>query len=120
MKQLPLFITEYVAKGVDKLDQGIQYYQFSHRNRKWSFAVFIHCLAIAIYNSHILYNSTHSDKVTQKQFRISLINELLSAWSYSSSYLKNNATALKAKNIDATLPMIIKLLLFYFKAHSRN
>ena len=65
--------------GVDKGDQLISYYGFSHRTVKWWRRVLFHLFENAIVNAYILYRLSVQDgrKLDHKQFRIELAIQLL-------------------------------------------
>ena len=65
--------------GVDKADQLMSYYGFSHRTLKWWRRAFFHLVDNAIVNSYILYTlSEQADrKLDHKQYRIQLARQLL-------------------------------------------
>ena len=53
----PKVIEEYdmYMGGVDKEDQLVTYYGFSHRTPKWYKRVFLHLFEFALINAYILY-----------------------------------------------------------------
>ena len=57
---MPSSIFNYnrLAKGVDILDQYLNYYLFPHRSMKWYFRIAIYMLEIAIVNSWVLYKES--------------------------------------------------------------
>jgi len=65
--------------GVDKSDQLLSYYGFSHRTVKWWRRAFFHLLDLSVVNAFILYRQTHTSKpsLTHEQFRVELVKELL-------------------------------------------
>ena len=65
--------------GVDKGDQLMSYYGFSHRTVKWWRCAFFHLFENAIVNAYILYRLFVQDgrKLDHKQFRIELAKQLL-------------------------------------------
>jgi len=84
-KLKPIAIQEYNSNyhGVDKNNQYCQYYSFDHRVNKWSFSVFIRLLEISIVNSYIVYMKTNKNPISHKDFRLSLISELLEIAKYN-------------------------------------
>ena len=74
----PVMVEEYnkYMGGVDKSDQLLSYYGFSHRTVKWWRRAFID---LAVVNAYILYCDTpHSGRrFTHEQFRIELAKGLL-------------------------------------------
>lgn len=54
---MPSSIHNYnrLARGVDVLDQYLNYYLFPHRSMKWYFRIAIYMLEVAILNSWVLY-----------------------------------------------------------------
>jgi len=65
--------------GVDKADQLLSYYSFSHHTVKWWRCVFFHLVDNAVVNAYILYriSSQPGRKFNHKQFRIELAKLLL-------------------------------------------
>ena len=65
--------------GVDKGDQLMSYYGFSHRTVKWWRHAFFHLFENAIVNAYILYRLSVQDerKLDHKHFRIELAKQLL-------------------------------------------
>ena len=53
----PQVVDEYNSYigGVDKADQLITYYGFSHRTCKWYKRVFLHLFEVSLVNAYILY-----------------------------------------------------------------
>ena len=56
----PVMVEEYnkFIGGVDKSDQLLLYYGFSHRTVKWWRRAFFHLLDLAIVNAYILYSNS--------------------------------------------------------------
>ena len=78
--QKPTMVEKYMYMGgVDKGDQLMSYYGFSHRTVKWWRRAFFHLFENAIVNSYILYRLSVQDgrKMDHKQFRIELAKQLL-------------------------------------------
>ena len=77
----PSVVEEYnkYMGGVDKGDQLLSYYGFSHRTVKWWRRAFFHLIDLAIVNAYILYTLSQqaNRKLTHEQFRIRLAKELL-------------------------------------------
>ncbi len=65
--------------GVDKSDQLLSYYGFSHRTVKWWRQAFFHLLDMAIVNAYIHYrmSSQPGRKLDHKNFRIELAKSFL-------------------------------------------
>ena len=64
--------------GVDKSDQLLSYYGFSHRMVKWWKRAAFHSLDMSVVNAYIVYKtSAQSKKLTHKEFRIELAKEML-------------------------------------------
>ena len=64
--------------GVDKSDQLLSYYGFSHRMVKWWKRAAFHSLDMAVVNAYIVYKTfAHLKKLTHEQFRIELAKEML-------------------------------------------
>ena len=78
----PLAVAEYnrYMGGVDRADQLLSYYGYSHRTIKWWKRAFFFLLDKAVVNAYLLYTDTHPNKrgrVTHARFRITLAKELL-------------------------------------------
>ena len=76
----PVVVEEYnrFMGGVDRSDQLLSYYGFSHRTVKWWRRAMFHMLDMAVVNAYILYTvSTPAKKLTHEQFRIELARQLL-------------------------------------------
>ena len=52
----PVMIEEYMG-GVDKSDQLLSYYGFSHRTVKWWRRGFFHLIDLAVVNSCVIHNN---------------------------------------------------------------
>ncbi len=76
----PKMVEEYnqYMGGVDKSDQLLSYYGYSHRTLKWWRRAFFHLFDLAIVNAYILYTqSTQVKKLNHEHFRVELAKELL-------------------------------------------
>ena len=76
----PVVVEEYntYMGGVDKSDQLLSYYGFSHRMVKWWKRAAFHSLDMAVVNAYIVYKtSAQSKKLTHEQFRIESAKEML-------------------------------------------
>ena len=77
----PLVVAEYntYMGGVDKADQLLSYYPFSHRTVKWWKRAFFHLLDVALVNSYIMYTESTQigRKLTHEQFRVEVAKGLL-------------------------------------------
>ena len=76
----PVVVEQYNSYmgGVDRSDQLLSYYGFSHRTVKWWRRAMFHLLDMAVVNAYILYTSTQpTKKLTHEQFRIELAKEML-------------------------------------------
>ena len=78
----PLSITEYnkYMGGVDRADQLLSYYGYSHRTIKWWKRAFFFLFDMAVVNAYLLYVDRHPNKrgrLSYEQFRITLAKELL-------------------------------------------
>ena len=77
---VPLY-NKYMG-GVDRSDQMRQYYGSSRRAKKWWRYIMWFCVDVCIVNAHILMNEADNfPNLTQLQFRIELIKELISEFS---------------------------------------
>ena len=82
--QKPKAIVEYnkYMGGVDRADQFLSYYRFSHRTVKWWRRAFFFLLDMAVVNSYVLYtfnNPNSKARLNHEQFRIQLAKELLTS-----------------------------------------
>ena len=73
----PQAVNEYnkYTLGVDRMDQRLSYYQFTHKSVRWWRKVFFWMLDVAVVNSYVLYTK-HTDarrKYTHKEFRRELV-----------------------------------------------
>ena len=77
----PHLVEEYntYMGGVDKSDQLLSYYGFSHRTVKWWRRAFYHLLDVASVNAFILYTESNQPgmKLNHENFRIQLAIQLL-------------------------------------------
>ena len=77
----PTMVEQYNTHmgGVDKADQLMSYYSFSHRTLKWWRRAFFHLLDNAIVNAYVLYvlSEQSARKLDHKHFRIELAKQLL-------------------------------------------
>ena len=69
----------YFMGGVDKADQLLSYYGFSHRTAKWWRRAFFHLIEVAVVNAFILYRQSTQvgTKLTHERFRVELAKQLL-------------------------------------------
>ena len=65
-----------LMKGVDLSNQIISYYELNRKTIKWWKRIFFHLLDIAIVNSFIIYKKFVNSNITQKQFRLELVNTI--------------------------------------------
>ena len=63
--------------GMDKADQLLSYYGFSHRMVKWWRRTFYHLLEVAIVNAYIMYKQQPGVTVDHKMFRVKMAVQLL-------------------------------------------
>lgn len=77
----PKAIEEYNQHmgGVDKSDQLLSYYGFSHRTVKWWRRAFFHLLDLSVVNAYILYQQCQQGKpkLSHERFRVELAKEML-------------------------------------------
>ena len=65
--------------GVDNADAKRKVYSCSRRSKKWWIRIFYFGLDVAVVNAHIVHQNTpNCPKITQKEFRMELVKELLS------------------------------------------
>lgn len=78
-KVMPIEISHYNENmsGIDRADQMISYYLCPRKSIRWYKKVIFHLLDIALWNSHYLYNYTHQEKKSFKEFRNDVTKSLL-------------------------------------------
>jgi len=83
-KNKPAIIELYNSymHGVDRNNQFCSYYGFDQRHTKWWKCVFIRILEVSTVNSYILFSKFGKCKLTHKEFRLKLIETLLSFYSF--------------------------------------
>ncbi len=94
--------TEEIQKPVDKGDQLMSYYGFSHRTVKWGRRALFHLLDNAIVNAWcILYHLSEQPgrKLAHKQFRIELASNCLGVVTTRSTVLAS-VSALSLQWLD--------------------
>ena len=64
IKHQPVFLYNRYMSGVDLKDHFLQYYSFLHKSVKWSKKFFVHCLNMAILNTHIFHKKYSDGKKT--------------------------------------------------------
>jgi len=62
---------------VDKADRMANNYTASHRTWKWTKKLFFHLLDMTILNSYILLSTCGGKKISQRDFRLTLVREIL-------------------------------------------
>ena len=62
---------------VDNADRMTNSYTASHRTWKWTKKLFFHQLDLAIVNSYVLLSSCGGKKISHRDFRLTLIREML-------------------------------------------
>jgi hypothetical protein len=67
---------------VGNTDRMANSYTASHRTRKWTKELFFHLLNLAIVNSYILLSSCNGKKISHRDFRLTLIREMLAHSGY--------------------------------------
>ena len=80
----PRVIEEYntYMGGVDKGDQLVTYYGFSHRTTKWYKRVFLHLFEVSLVNAYILYCTLLPPKqrLSHLDFRLAVASHLLDSF----------------------------------------
>ena len=93
--QKPKVIDEYNSYmgGVDKSDQLITYYGFSHRTNKWYKRVFFHLFEVSIVNAYILYclHLPPKQRLSHLDFRLAVASHLLRSF-FPSTPARNTHT----------------------------
>ena len=62
---------------VDNADRMVNSYTASRRTWKWTKKLFFHLLDLAIENSYILFSSCGGKKISHRDFRLTLIREMM-------------------------------------------
>ena len=79
--QKPTMIMEYNAYmgGVDKADQLVTYYGFSHHSKKWWKRIFFHLLDTTLVNAYLLYCTvtSTSQRLSHVDFKLSVAAALI-------------------------------------------
>ena len=78
--QKPLMVEMYntYMGGVDRGDQLVVYYAFSHATKKWWKRAFFHLMEVAMVNAYIVYcKSTPTKRLSHLEFRIAVATGLL-------------------------------------------
>ena len=109
--QKPTMIVDYntFMGGVDKADQLVTYYGFSHHSKKWWKRAFVHLLDTTMVNAYLLYCSTvrsTSQRLTHVDFRLSVAMALIEKSELPSAPLPQypqDATHLPARLIGREL-----------------
>jgi len=75
----PAIVADYIRhmEHVDNADRMANSYTASRRTRKWTKKLFFHLLDLAIVNSYILLSSCGGKKISHRDFRLTLIREML-------------------------------------------
>lgn len=85
----PKVISEYnmYMGGVDKGDQLITYYGFSHRTSKWYKRAFLHLFEVTLVNAYILYCTLLPPKqrLSHLDFRLAVASHLLTSFTSTST-----------------------------------
>lgn len=66
--------------GTDQMDPNINCYRIGIRSKKWYWPLFTWLLDVAVQNSWVLYNKSHTGKVSQLEFRRELANVYLTKY----------------------------------------
>lgn len=66
--------------GTDQMDQNINCYRIGIKGKKWYWPLFTWMLDVAVQNSWVLYNKSHTGKVSQLEFRRELANVYLTKY----------------------------------------
>lgn len=76
----PLAIVKYNENmsGIDKQDQMLAYYPSERKTLRWYKKLAIHFLSMLLINSHSLYNTHSTKKISLYDFRLAVIKRLLS------------------------------------------
>ena len=93
----PVAITEYnqYMGGVDRADQLLSYYGYSHRTIKWWKRGFFFSFDMAVVNAYLLYLGKHPNRrgrLTYERFRITLAKEMLESAGISVDHTNEQPT----------------------------
>lgn len=101
---IPSAIADFTMnmRGVDKFDQFTSYYAFTHKTKRWYIRIAIHLLELALANTYVLYKKSldNSKAISQHNFRLSAIKELITPWRNQKRLLSTEEKLLKRKNPD--------------------
>ena len=64
-------------KGVDQMDQNLSYYSFNRKTLKWWKRMATHLIHLAKVQAYLLYKQQAAKALTQAQFTIKLIDQLM-------------------------------------------
>lgn len=91
-------------KGVDKMNQHIETYQYKHSSMKWWKRVFMALLEIALYNSYIVFIKIKKTEMHYLQYKLNVAKGLLDCYIKPDTFtLENNKYRTR---IDLNAPII--------------
>lgn len=64
--------------GIDRQDQMLAYYPSERKTIRWYKKIFIHYMSMLLFNSFLLYSKYSGSKITFFDYRLSVIQQLLS------------------------------------------
>lgn len=63
--------------GVDKADQLVTYYAFSHCSKKWWKRIFFHMMEVSIVNAYIIHGLSSTKRITHLDFHVILAKQFI-------------------------------------------
>ena len=77
-------------KGVDKSNQLISYYEINRKTYKWWKRIFYHLIDVTIVNSFIIYKKINNTSITQKNYRLEIVREIIKKYNITICDIKPN------------------------------
>ena len=81
--------TQYM-KGVDKSNQLISYYEINRKTYKWWKRIFYHLIDVSIVNSFIIFKKINNTSITQKNYRLEIVREIIKKYNITIGDIKPN------------------------------
>ena len=85
-------IKKYIQymKGVDKSNQLISYYEINRKTYKWWKKIFYHLIDVSIVNSFIIFKKINNTSITQKNYRLEIVREIIKKYNKTIGNIKQN------------------------------
>ena len=95
--------------GCDLAGQLCKYYTHNHRTLKWWKRLLVTILHICLLNATIVYNSiTTNSRLSGLEFRVKVIEGLLSTWKYNPAQHANQLSSSRPVNIHTFLDAVAR------------